>query len=274
MQRPIIALALFLNIAACDAGGAGTTWPTQPQQASQPRCTSSPCGNTASGKDPLEERIEAGTAIVDAARAGDDDRKRWSNPIYSTSDKPDRLALDVIRSAGLRLRLIPAQGRLVISTPTSTHVFAIAGAQGSGDVCPAYNLYVRDASSEHILVERMCRTFEYKPDRYARSVTYYLYDQPTGTMVDIWTASASGKDDPMPEADPRPVVKRITGGYQFDWAGTQAGNAGKRRHEMHNRYLRKFSGAQKSLLCKNVSTGPGRGDDSTCEGGYLERIGG
>jgi hypothetical protein len=274
MNRLAILLALAINVSACDAHNAPAGPAPQSSPSSDQRCTSSPCGNTASGKDPQEERAEAGKRILEATRASDSDRERWSIPIYSTSAKADKLSLEVVRSAGMTMRLVPAQGHLIISTPTSKHAFAIAGAQGSGTVCPVYNLYVSDASSEHILLEQVCRPFEYKPNRYARSVTYYLYDRPTGTMVDIWAASAAGKDDPLPEADPTPVVKRIKDGYQFDWVGTQAGDAQKLRHEMHNRYTRKLDGAQKTLVCKNVASGPGRGDDSTCEGRVVERVGG
>lgn len=172
--------------------------------------------NQATGQDPQQARIEAGRRIQDALRATEDDRKRWTLPIYSTSERPESLSLEVVRSAGMSLRLSPAQAHLAIFTPASKHVFAISGAQGTGTVCPKYNLYVTDASSEHILLKRVCRTFEYKPGRYAKSVTYYLYDQPTATMRDIWTASASGKDDPMPDANPSPLLKRLANGYQFD----------------------------------------------------------
>ena len=269
MIRFLILTALFLNLAACEA----RTAPPM-QQTAEPKCTSTPCGNTASGKDPQEENIEAGRKMQDALRAGDDDRKRWVLPIYSTSEKPESLSLDVVRSAGLMLRLAPAEGQLTISTPSSKHVFAIAGAQGAGTVCPKYNLYVMDASNEYILLKRVCRSFEYKPGRYAKSVTYYLYDQPTGTMRDIWTASASGKDDPIPDANPRPAVKRIANGYQFDWSGTYPGETGGQRHEIHNRFMRKLDGGQRTLACANVAAGAGRGDGSACEGEYVQRVGG
>jgi hypothetical protein len=230
--------------------------------------------DTATGQDRQQPRIEMGRRIQDALRAAEDDRKRWTLPIYSTSERQENLSLEVLHSAGMALRLSPAEGHLTISTPASKHVFAIAGAQGAGTICPKYNLYVTDASSEHILLKRVCRTFEYKPGRYAKSVTYYLYDQPTATMRDIWRASASGKDDPMPDADPPPVLKRLAGGYQFDWAGAYPGETRGQRHEVHNRFMRKLGGVQRTLACTDSSSGRGHGDASACEGEYLERIGG
>jgi len=224
--------------------------------------------------DPQEESTEAARQMQNALRAGDDDRKRWVLPIYSASERPESLSLDVVRSAGLALRLAPAEGHLTISTPASKHVFAIASAEGAGTVCPKYNLYVTDASSDYILLKRVCRSFEYKPGRFAKSVTYYLYDQPTGTMRDIWTASASGKDDPMPDAKPQPALKRLANGYQFDWSGTYPGDAGGQRHEIHNRFTRKLDGGQRTLTCTKVSAGSGRGDASACEGEFVQRVGG
>ncbi len=274
MNRFLILTALLLNIAACDAGNTLPVAQKSSSQSGQPKCTSTPCGNTASGKDPQQESLEAGERIENALRASDEDRQRWSIPIYSTSERPEDLSLEVARSAGMGLRLLSDQGHLAISTPSSKHVFAIARPRGSGDVCPVYNLHVIDASDEHILLKRICRKFEYKPGRFARSVTYYLYDKPTGTMRDIWTAGASGKDDPSPDAKPTPVVKRIANGYQFDWSGIIAGNPAGQPIEIHNRFTRVADGAKRTLGCTNVSTGAGRGDASVCEGEYLERIGG
>lgn len=272
MSRLHILTALFLPMTVCMARATPPVTEAPAQQSEHVRCTSTPCGNTASGKDPQEENIEAGRKMQDALRAGDDDRKRWVLPIYSTSERPESLSLDVVRSAGLALRLAPAQGHLTISTPDAKHVFAIAGTQGAGTVCPKYNLYVTDASNDHILLKRVCRSFEYEPGRFAKSVTYYLYDRPTGTMRDIWTARASGEDDPVPDAKPRPALKRIPNGYQFDWSGTYSGEAGGQRREIHNRFTRKLDGGQRTLICTNVSTGSGRGDASACEGEYLQRV--
>lgn len=211
-------------------------------------------------------------AAENALRASDEDRKRWTIPIYSRSERPEDLSLEVVRSAKPGMRLLPSQGHLSICTPASRHVFAIAHPQGSGDVCPAYNLHVVDASDVHILLKRVCRKFEYKPGRFARSVTYYLYDKPTGTMRDIWTASASGKDDPLPDAKPTPTIKRIANGYQFDWSGIYPGNPSRQPLDIHNRFVRVLDGAERTLSCTNVSTGGGRGAPSSCEGSYLDRV--
>lgn len=272
MNRFLILSALLLDIAACDAGNTLPAAQKTSAQSGQPRCTSTPCGDTASGKDPQQERLDAGERLENALRASDEDRKRWSIPIYSTSERPEDLSLEVVRVARMGIRLLPAQGHLAISTPSSKHVFAIARPKGSGDVCPVYNLHVVDASDEHILLKRVCRKFEYTPGRFARSVAYFLYDRPTGTMRDIWKAGANGKDDPSPDAKPTPVVKRIAKGYQFDWSGIVPGNNSGQPVEIHNRFTRVLDGAVRTLSCANVSTGAGRGDASACEGEYLERV--
>jgi len=64
-------------------------------------CTSTPCANTASGKDPQEEAIEEGQRMTDALRASDEVRERWSVPIYSDSTRLDDLTLDVWRSPAM-----------------------------------------------------------------------------------------------------------------------------------------------------------------------------
>jgi len=46
-------------------------------QPKQGKCTSTPCGNTASGEDPQEQRIREGAARSAAIRAGGDDQVNW-----------------------------------------------------------------------------------------------------------------------------------------------------------------------------------------------------
>lgn len=125
-------------------------------------------------------------------------------------------------------------------------------------MCPVYNLHVIDASDLHILLKRVCRKFDYRPGRFARSVTYYLYDKPTGTMRDIWTASVGGNDDPLPDAKPTPAIKRVDNGYQFDRSGIYPENTSRQPLEIHDRFLRVLDGSERTLSCTNVSTGAER----------------
>lgn len=52
------------------------------------------------------------------------------------------------------------------------------------------------------------------------------------------------------------------------------GETGGQRREVHNRFMRKLGGGQRTLTCTDLSSGQGHGDASACEGEYLERIGG
>lgn len=271
MRRLLLPLLVFLT--ACDARETAGPQPESVVPA-QPGCTSTPCGNTASGKDPQEERAEAGARMLNALRTSDKDEDRWSVPIYSDSTLPEDLTMEVQHSPRMIMRLMPPEGHLAISTPSLEHVFEIAYPKGLGRICPEYSLHVLEASNVHILLQMICMKFEYKPDRYAMSVTYYLYDQPTGMMREIWKAGASGKDDRLPIAEPRPMLKRIADGYQFDWSGVYPGSAPGERTEIQNRFTRRRYGDALILDCTNVAPDATAEpeDQSACEGAYLERV--
>lgn len=169
---------------------------------------------------------------------------------------------------------MPSEGHLAISTPSSEHVFEIAHPNGLGSICPGYSLRVLEASNVHLLLQMICMKFEYKPDRYAMSVTCYLYDQPTGMMREIRKARAAGKDDRLPITEPRPTLKHIAGGCQFDWSGVYPDNARRERTAIQNRFTRQRSGDELILVCSNVAPGATAepGDQSACEGADLERV--
>ena len=273
--RPSMRLSLLLIIplflAACKARDVPA-----PLEAVQPQCTSAPCGNTASGKDPQAEAIEKGQRMLNAQRTSNDDQERWSVPLFSDSTLEDELTVEVLRSPRMTMRLFPPEGHLSLTTPSSKHMFNIAEPEGSDSICPKYSLRILEASEMHVVLEKRCRRFEYKPDRYAMTVAYYLYDQPSGAMREIWVASASGKDDPAPVADPRPTLERIANGYRFDWSGVYPGSASGERYELHNRFTRKRYGKELILECTNLVSGATSEpeDESACEGAYLERVGG
>ncbi len=184
---------------------------------------STPCGNTASGEDPQEQRIRKGAVMADAIRAGDDDQQRWSSiRLYSDTTKPERLKLTVVKSAGLEMQLDPKLGYLTLSTPALRHTFAIASPVGDKtSVCPDYALQIVEASAFHALVRMTCLQTEYAPGRYHMGIDYYLYDAVTGVMRNIWRAAVSDKNAHMPDAKPTPSLKVIPNGYRFDWTGVQ-----------------------------------------------------
>lgn len=56
MNRFLILTALLVEVAFCEA----RTAPAPAQQSATPRCTSTPCGNTAAGEDPQDVRLREG----------------------------------------------------------------------------------------------------------------------------------------------------------------------------------------------------------------------
>lgn len=272
MNRILLLTALIPIAVACDSRDELRAGSGEPARAAATRCTSTPCGNTASGKDPSDERLAAGEQRENLLRSVDDDKARWSMPIYSTSERPEDLALEVVRKAKLHLRLAPLEGHLIFSAPDSAHVFAVASPASGNGVCPAYNLHVIDASEVHVLFKRICRKFEYKPGRFARSVTYYLYDRPTGSMREIWSASAGGEEDPLPDARPTPEIRRIPEGYQFDWSGVYPGTSSEKALEIRHRLVRVFDGAGPTLRRIDLANGTEDESSSSCEGADLERV--
>lgn len=273
----LVTCMVALLLTACESRNAPVppSKPAPPAPVQQP-CTSTPCGNTASGKDPQEEAIDEGQRMTDALRASSNDRERWSVRIYSDSTRPDDLTLDVWLKPTMTMRLLPQEGHLALTTSASNHVFELTTPRGADGVCPDYSLRVLEASDVHVLLEMTCQVFEYRPNRFSGGVTYYLYDQPTGMMREIWRAGVSEKDDRLPFAEPRPALTRLDNGYQFDWTGVYPGSAPGEHYELHNRFTRKQEGKDTILDCTNVAPGATSEpeDQSTCEGAYLQRVGG
>ena len=276
-MRHLLILLISLLLTACEARNppAAVQAKISPEVAEAP-CTSTPCANTASGKDPQEEAIEEVRRMTDALRASSSNRERWSVRIYSDSTRLEDLTLDVWRKPTMTMRLLPREGHLALTTSASNHVFELTSPQGADGVCPDYSLRVLEASDVHVLLEMTCQVFEYRPNRFSGGVTYYLYDQPTGMMREIWRAGVSGKDDRLPFAEPRPALTRLDDGYQFDWTGVYPGSAPGENYELHNRFTRMQEGKDTILDCTNVAPGATSEpeDQSTCEGAILQRVGG
>lgn len=269
MKKILLSLPLLIALSSAHAQDA---YPLRQDR----KCTSTPCGNTASGEDPQQQRIREGAALTDAIRAGDDDQQRWSSiRLNSDSTKPERLKLTVVKSAGLEMRLDPKLGQLTFSTPAMRHTFAIASPLGDkSSVCPEYSLQIIEASAVHALVRMACLQAEYAPGRYHMGIDYYLYDADTGVMRNIWRAAVSDKHAHMPDAKPTPALKTMSNGYRFDWSGVQPGNARAANTTLHNSYTRSIGkNGEKTLLCNNLSAPKGQGvEDEMCEGGILPRV--
>lgn len=260
MKRTLLCLSFLINLSAVFAD----------------ECTSTPCGNTATGEDPQRLRAREGAALTDAIRIGDDDQQRWSSiRLNSDSTKPERLKLVVVKSAGFEMRLDQQLGQLTFTTPVVRHTFAIASPRGDRtSVCPEYSLQIVEASAAHALVRMVCLQAEYAPGRYHMGVNYYLYDADTGVMRNIWRAAVSDKNGRMPDAKPKPSLQVIPNGYQLDWSGVTQGSDKKPNTTLHNRFTRTSArNGEKTLLCTNLSVPKGQGiEDDMCEGGILPRV--
>ncbi len=240
------------------------------------KCTSTPCGNTATGEDPQEQRLREGAARSDAIRASDDDQRRWSSVrLNSDSTKPERLTMPVVKATGLEMRLDPKLGQLSFTKPGMQHTFTIASSLGDkSSVCPEYSIQIVEASAAHALVRMACLQAEYAPGRYHIGVDYYLYDVETAVMRDIWRAAVNDKNARMPDAKPAPSLKLVPNGYRFDWTGIQPSNGKPSTTVLHNSYIRNTEkSGGKILLCTDLSAPKGEGvEGDMCEGGILPRV--
>ncbi len=249
--------------------------PTKP--ISEHKCTSNPCGNTATGEDPQEQRIREGEALNNKIRDSADDKNRWRTiPLYSDSSKPNELSLPVVKTAGLEMRLDPKLGQLTFSKTGMQQTFLIASPRGTkNSSCPEYSIEVIEASAAHALIRKTCFRAEYAPGRYSMSIEYYLYDAETAVMRNIWRATVSDKKAHMPDAKPTPTLKTLPNGYRFDWSGIQPSDSPPSTTTIHNSYVRNIEKVgEKELLCTNLSAPKGQGiEDEMCEGGILPRVG-
>lgn len=240
------------------------------------KCTSSPCGNTATGEDPQEQRIHEGALILDKIRNGDDDQLRWTSiSLYSDSSDPKHLSMPLVKAAGLEMRLYPKLGHLSFSKQGRQHMFSIASPLGSkNSICPQYVIDVVEASAAHALLRMACLKTETAPGRYHMGVEYYLYDLETATMREIWRAAVQDKNAHMPDAKPKPTLKIIPNGYRFDWKGVQPSDNPPSITTLHNSYTRSTDkSGVKGLLCTNLSAPKGEGvEDDMCEGGILPLV--
>jgi hypothetical protein len=236
------------------------------------RCTSKPCGNTATGEDPQDVLLREARAEQNKIKVEGTDQARWQIPIYSTSTKKPDLEMLIAKSAKFSMRLAPAQGYVYFSTPSSDHAFKIDEPNTPDNLCPKYNLQVVDASAKHAVIQKSCPRIQYRPGKFLSGVTYYLYDVSTATMRDIWRASAVGSKDPLPLAEPVPAMKIVDDGYLFDWTGLHPGGSSTSPSTIHNKYVRKTADNKQVLVCVDMNVKGGAVEDEMCEGGVVPKI--
>ncbi|NGZ87434.1 hypothetical protein [Duganella aceris] len=271
MSRKLNQLLLWLSLTS-----SSVLLPAYPHEAAPPKCTSAPCGNTATGEDPQQQRLREAGARSEALRGGDDDQQRWSSiRLYSDSTKPERLTMPVMKAAGLAMHLDPKSGQLSFSKPGARHTFSIVSPAGDkNSVCPEYTIQIIEASPVHALVRMSCLQVEYAPGRYHMGVDYYLYDAETAVMRSIWRTAVNDRNARMPDTKPPPSLKIIPNGYRFDWAGVPPSNSKMSTTVLRNSYTRQTGKTGGMiLLCTNLSAPNGQGvEDEMCEGAVLTRI--
>lgn len=235
------------------------------------KCTSDPCGNTASGEDPSEVREREGSAIFREIENGNDDKYRWSVlTLYSTSTADENLRMTLVKKSKFEAVLIPPIGYLKFSAPGRIHTFKIHGKLGeSNDTCPKYSIRIAEASENHAVIQKGCRKYEYAPNRFFMSVEYFLYDANTAVMRSIWHSAVHTPNAKFPQANPRPKVQVLKDGYQFDWTGLLPGDDEPTPLKIRNKFYRQDG----NLICKDLTASRNDAVESgMCEGGIRERV--
>jgi hypothetical protein len=222
---------------------------------------------------PADKAQRESEAMSERIKQGDDDKARWARiSLYSDSEAPEDLAMPLVRTVGLAMKLDPVRGHLEFSANGNAHVFAIATPRNAKrTVCAKYSLRVIDASAKHAVVRRVCNEYEFRPNRFLASVDYFIYDAETATMRSIWRNEVTKQGAPLPLAKPVPVVRLLPDGYLFDWKSQGIGNASDGPAEIHTSYLRNGAG---SLACTDIAAPKGQGTEAgNCEGERLLALG-
>lgn len=280
MKKYSAPLSICLLSFCCNAAGTSSVPSPQARNSAvqaQPapvKCTSEPCGKTATGEDPQEVALRKANEARDKLAATGSDQDRWIFPLYSDSSKADRLQMDVVKAAAFRMRLLPKQGHLVFEHPRATNTFEIATVKDiASSTCPKYNVSIVDAGADYALVKMNCPIYEYKPNRFSMSSDLYLYDANSSIMRNVWSGEASGKGQKFPAAKPLPTVKKIADGYQFDWVGIMPNDPDQRKVEIHNKYQWTTDQGKPGLRCTDPTAPKGSGvENGKCEGGILPLV--
>jgi hypothetical protein len=249
----------------------------QPSQSPTPgrQCTSEPCANTLTGEDPSEIAEREGRARSDQIRKSADDKVRWKRiRIYSDSNDPQRLQMNVHNQGTLSMLLDPRSGNLTFRGPAVSHTFNVAAPGNASDnPCPIYNLQVIDASADHAVVKKTCPMFEYKPGKEYKSYDYFLYDPKTASMREIWSASAIDNVSQLEAPRPEPIVAKLPNGYQFKWNGTVS-SGGKPSNRSYNlMFLQERDKRGKlELICRDLAAPKSEQSAGGCEGAGLPLV--
>lgn len=239
------------------------------------KCTSNPCGNTASGEDPADERLSRGQNYLNAIVAGPSDEKRWTIPIFSDSKDPKELETYLIKRNDFRLRLTPKTGHIQFIKGAAIDVFKIGLPQDSSNTtCKDYTINVVNASGTHALIQKSCYEIEYRPGRFRSEITYFLYDRVTHSMRTLWESYTSVKDAPSPAPNTKPSLFTSPDGYEIRWDGNYIFEGKQKKLSLHNRYTwESRSDGTKSLICRDLlHSGNAEPETGACEGGYLPLV--
>lgn len=241
---------------------------------SKSNCSSISCANTPTGEHPGQVAQRKADELNATIRASDDDRKRWSRfVIYADSTASEDLKLEIHKKSGLTIELSPSKGDLKFSRLGMAQTFHIAAPRKStNDPCPEYDLKVLDASADHAVIRKTCPIFEYRPGRKYRGYEYYLYDQKSETMQQIWAASALENVQQLLLPKPEPIVTKTPDGFSFKWKSESPGSTDSGAI-YNNLYTRTRSKNGEVLLsCRDLSAPKGEEAGGTCEGGVLPLI--
>lgn len=240
------------------------------------KCTSTPCGNTATGEDPSDIAERNGEKLLNQMRETADDRQRWGiTSLYSSGKKTADLTVDVIKAAGFRMSLQPQTGNLTFEKAGVIQTFHIAPGTGtSGDLCPRYGITIVDASYNHAVIKKNCFQYEYKPRRFHTSVEYFFYDTPTASMRSIWTASTEDATLAGPLVSPNPVFKATKTGYTLDWSVVDITNSpAKQQVRMGFKREKGKDGKTMEMVCTDLSGPKGESiEQGACDRNRLELI--
>jgi hypothetical protein len=219
-----------------------------------------------------------GRAVVEPARGGREDEKRWLYVVMqsdATAEEASTLVMPLVKAAEFEMRLQPKDGHIIFTMPGIRHIFKLANRAGSkGNICPNYSVRVLEASIGHVVFRKVCRPFEYPRNRVYMSNEFYLYDMQTATVRNLWTAVGDQKGAAMPEAEPPITVRPTASGYRFDWAGIHHGEDGPVKMNIRNVYTREKNGKLAGTLsCADLNF-PGREglESESCQGGILPLV--
>jgi hypothetical protein len=243
------------------------------------KCTDHPCPNTQTGEDPGLIEARKGGKIEDELRNDPNDKERWSNLIlFSSSTDKKSLHIPIIAATNFDVSLDPKKGLLTFSTSNTSQSFKISEPTANltpDNLCPKYQIRVIDGAPGYALIKKTCPKHEYKPDRFFRGTDYFIYDQKTSTMREIWSASTQiGISTPFPTAKPEVIIKRIKDGYKFDWTGPFPSDNPPTPMTIHNVYKQEVGkDGRPQLSCYDATT-PSRPlkENEMCESFNLERV--